>query len=355
MPGNDDTDRLVESVRSAHENSEPLRIRGSGSKFFYGRPIVGTVLDVSKHQGITSYEPSEMVLTARAGTTLREITQALSDSHQSLGFEPPWFGDRATLGGTIACGLSGPRRPFAGSARDFVLGVKCITGTGEFMAFGGQVIKNVAGYDVSRLMVGAMGTLGVLCEISIRVLPKHEVEVTRLLELDEDAALTKMADLPLNPYPLSGLSYSNGVLRVRLSGTENGTMSAGKVIGGEEDPQGSEYWRQLREQELNFFNRNQTLWRVSVPPTAPAFGLSSDCVIDWGGALRWVYTDKSEKEAFEIARNMNGHAILFRGDEHYQGERFSKLPQKLSDIHSGLKTSFDPSGILNSGIMYEDL
>ena len=132
-------------------------------------------------------------------------------------------------------------------------------------------------------------------------------------------------------------------------------MSAGKVIGGEEDPQGSEYWRQLREQDLNFFNRNQTLWRVSVPPTAPAFGLSSDCVIDWGGALRWVYTDKSEKEAFEIARNMNGHATLFRGDEHYQGERFSKLPQKLSNIHSGLKTSFDPSGILNSGIMYEDL
>ena len=355
LPGNDDTNRLVETVRSSHGKSEPLRIRGSGSKFFFGRPTVGTVLDVSRHQGIVSYEPSELVLTARAGTTLREITNTLSASAQILGFEPPWFGDGATLGGTIACGLSGPRRPYSGAARDFVLGVKCITGTGQVMAFGGQVIKNVAGYDVSRLMVGALGTLGVLSEVSIRVLPGHELETTQLLELDEKSALDEMIRLSGLPIPLSGMGYSSGILRVRLSGTESGVVSAQADVGGQEDTDGAEFWYQLREHKLNFFNRNQTLWRLSVPVTAPAMGLGNDCLIDWGGALRWIYTDKSDQEMFEIARQMRGHAMVFRADSYYQGERFTALPDVMAGIHARLKSSFDPSGVLNPGIMYSEI
>ena len=355
MPGSDDTTRLVETVRSSHRNSEPLRIRGSGSKFFFGRPIVGTVLDVSRHQGIVSYEPSELVLTARAGTPLREITKALSASGQILGFEPPSFGDRATLGGTIASGLSGPRRPFSGAARDFVLGVKCITGTGEVMAFGGQVIKNVAGYDVSRLMVGALGTLGVLSEISVRVLPGHELEKTQLLELNEKSALDEMIRLNRLPIPLSGMSYSSGILRVRLSGTDSGVASAQADVGGHEDADGTEFWSQLREQRLDFFNRNQTLWRLSVPVTSPPMDLGNDCLIDWGGALRWVYTDKSDEEMFEIAKQMGGHAMVFRAESYYQGQRFSSLSDVMAGIHARLKSSFDPAGILNPGIMYSEI
>lgn len=355
LSGNDDTERLVDKVRSSHGKSEPLRIRGSGSKFFFGRPIVGNVLDVSRHQGIVSYEPSEMVLTARAGTTLREITDTLSLSEQILGFEPPWFGDRATLGGTIACGLSGPRRPFFGAARDFVLGVKCITGTGEIMSFGGQVIKNVAGYDVSRLMVGAFGTLGVLSEMSIRVLPRFESETTQMLELDERSALDEMMRLSGLPIPISGLSYAGGVLRVRLSGSEQGLVSAQARVGGENDAAGAEYWYQLREQKLNFFSRNQTLWRLSVPVTAPAMGLGEDCLIDWGGALRWVYSDRSNDQMFEFAGKMRGHAMIFHSEQQYAGERFSRLPDVTAGIHARLKSSFDPAGILNAGIMYSEI
>ncbi len=355
MPGSDDINRLVEKVRTSHRNSEPLRICGSGSKFFLGRPIVGSVLDVKRHTGIVSYEPSELVLTARAGTTLREITAALTASGQMLGFEPPWFGENATLGGTIACGLSGPRRPFAGSARDFVLGIKCITGKGELMSFGGQVIKNVAGYDVSRLMVGAMGSLGVLIEISIRVLPCHELETTLVLELDEERALDEMIRLSGLPIPISGLSYSSGLMRVRLSGTENGIVSAKAEIGGQDEPSGREFWLQLKEQKLRFFNRNQMLWRLSVPVTAPAMNLGEDCLIDWGGALRWVYTDKTDEEMFDFARQLRGHATVFRAESYYQGERFSQLSGVVAELHTRLKSSFDPGGILNSGIMYSNV
>ncbi|MDE0309692.1 MAG: glycolate oxidase subunit GlcE [Acidiferrobacterales bacterium] len=355
LPDNDDINPLVEQVRTSYRNSEPLRICGSKSKSFLGHPIVGSLLDVSRHTGIMSYEPSELVLTARAGTTLRQITDTLAASGQILGFEPPWFGDKATLGGTVACGLSGPRRPFSGSARDFVLGVKCITGKGELMSFGGQVIKNVAGYDVSRLMVGAMGSLGVLTEVSLRVLPRHELETTLILELDEQRALDKMIDLARLPIPISALSYSSGLMRVRLSGTENGIASATAEIGGQDDAQGQEYWLQLKEQRLRFFSRNQMLWRVSVPATAPAMNLGEDCLIDWGGALRWVYTDMTADEMFELARQMRGHATVYCAESHYQGERFSRLSGAVAELHSRLKSSFDPHRILNPGIMYRDV
>ncbi len=352
LADNDLKGEFLEIVRSAFERSEKLRIEGSGTKSFYGNPVVATPLDVSRHSGIVSYEPSELVITARAGTRLSEINARLAESRQMLGFEPPWFGGQATLGGTIACGLSGPRRPYAGSARDFVLGVSCISGKGEYLAFGGQVIKNVAGYDVSRLMVGALGALGVICEVSLKVLPQPEVETTRVLEFDKETARAQMVRICKLPLPLSGMSFWGGLLRIRLSGTENGVRAAEQTIGGETDETGVEYWHQLREHELNFFNRNQSLWRLSVPATAPVLGLGDDCLLDWGGALRWIYTDHAPQTVFQTAKKMGGHATMFRPDNGWPNGRFSALDEPSKGIHMRLKSAFDPKGILNPGILY---
>ncbi len=351
---NDLTEDLIGAVRSAYQNSEKIRIRGAGTKSFYGNPVVGTALDVSGHTGVIAYEPSELVITARAGTRLSEINRILAESRQILGFEPPWFGDQATLGGTVACGFSGPRRPFSGSVRDFVLGINCINGSGDYLSFGGRVIKNVAGYDVSRLMVGALGALGVICEISLKVLPLPEVEITQVRELDETAALTEMTRLMRQPLPLSGLSYCAGLLRMRLSGTESGVRAAQSEIGGEIDADGTQYWHQLKEHRLNFFNRNQSLWRLSVAATAPTLQLADDSLLDWGGALRWVYTDQAPDTVFEVARTMGGHATMFRPNADWPSGRFMPVDGLTAGVHRRLKSAFDPEGILNFGILYAD-
>ena len=204
MSGQDLTDELREQVRQAAANGTALRIVGSDSKSFYGGSCQATTpLSMAGHQGIVDYEPSELVLTARSGTTLNSITSLLAEHRQMLAFEPPGFGLHATLGGTLACGFSGPRRPFAGSARDFMLGCKIINGDGEVLNFGGRVMKNVAGFDVSRLMVGALGTLGVLLDVSLRVLPMPEAELTLAYTLSAGEALDKMSALSAKPWPLS--------------------------------------------------------------------------------------------------------------------------------------------------------
>lgn len=352
MSDADVSGELTEFVKSAYEKSEPLRIRGSGSKFFYGRPTVATVLDVSENTGIVDYEPSELVVTARAGTKLSVIMNTLSESNQMLGFEPPLFGPDATLGGTVACGFSGPRRPFCGSVRDFVLGVKCINGKGEFLSFGGRVIKNVAGYDVSRLMTGALGSLGILCEISLKVLPQPETEVTQVLKMDEQSACDRMNKLTGQFLPISGASYCEGLLRIRLSGTENGVRFAQTVIGGDLNEDTPRYWEQLREHTLDFFNQDQSLWRLSVPPTSAPLNLAADCLIDWAGALRWIYNDQSAEEVFQIAEQRGGHATMFRPYRHWAGNYFSNLSDPVLRIHKNLKASFDPKNILNPGIMF---
>ena len=355
MSGEDQSDVLVEAVRSAYKSSHPLRIRGSGSKFFYGNPVVGDILDVSDHCGILSYEPSELVLTARAGSKIADINKVLTDSGQILGFEPPMFGENATIGGTVACGISGPRRPYSGAVRDFVLGVKCINGKGELLSFGGQVIKNVAGYDISRLMTGAIGSLGVLCEISLKVLPKSEVEVTVYQQISASKAHSEMIRLAGLALPVSAMSFNAGVFRIRLSGTENAVCAAKQEIGGELEENGNEYWQLLREHRLDFFSRNQPLWRQSVPPTAPLADLGGDCLIDWGGALRWIYTDETESSMFETASRLGGHAMMFRARGLWPNDRFSQLDETAMKIHQGLKNAFDPAGILNPRIMYSNL
>ncbi|MGH8119627.1 MAG: glycolate oxidase subunit GlcE, partial [Gammaproteobacteria bacterium] len=280
-----------ERIQSATASGRPLVIRGGGSKDFYGRAVTGEVLNTRSCAGIISYEPSELVLTAHAGTPLREIQETLAARRQMLAFEPPAFAGAATLGGVVACGLSGPRRPYSGSVRDYVLGVKCMNGRGEIMNFGGQVMKNVAGYDVSRLMAGALGTLGLLLEISIKVQPVPEQEMSLAGKTDFATALHLMNSWAGQSLSLSAACYDGENLHVRLSGKRSAVSAAGTKLGvvdREDDPA---FWQGLRELQLPFFRPDgRQLWRLSVPATTPALALSGDWLMDWGGAQRWLLT-----------------------------------------------------------------
>lgn len=345
---------IQEIVRRAASEGTALRIRGGNTKVFYGRASDGTALELSAHRGIVSYEPTELVVSARTGTTLAELEAALAEQGQWLPFEPPRFGEEATLGGAVACGLSGPARPYAGAVRDFVLGVTCVNGRGERLAFGGQVMKNVAGYDVSRLMVGAMGTLGVLLEVSLKVLPRPEQELTLALALDASAAISTMTAWSAQPLPISASCYDGELLRVRLSGTESGLRSAQAKIGGEEVPGGAAFWLQLREHRLPFFAQREPLWRLSVRPAARAPTLDGKWLIDWGGAQRWLITELPAEAVRKEASGAGGHASLFRGGDR-DSEVFHPLSPTSRILHRRLKEAFDPQGILNPGRLYADL
>jgi len=348
---NDISAELAAAVRAA---TRPLRIVGSGSKDFYGRIGEGDVLNVSGHHGIVAYEPTELVITARTGTPLAEIEAALATHQQMLGFEPPYFGHGATLGGTIACGLSGPRRPYSGSARDFVLGARIINGNGEILTFGGQVMKNVAGYDVSRLMVGALGTLGVLLEVSLKVVPRPEQEITLTQTIDPARALTAIAEMNARPLPLGGCCYGDGILYIRLAGAAAAVAAARAAIGGDMLINDSGFWRDLREQCLNFFGDSTPLWRLSLPPAAPAPNLPGRWWLDWGGAQRWLKTDAPAALIFDAARALGGHATLFRGGDR-RGTVFQPLSEPLARLHRQLKQAFDPRGVLNRGRLLADV
>ncbi len=348
----DRTEGLREAVARAFADDTPLRIVGGDSKAFFGRRATGQALDVSGHRGTVAYEPSELVLTARAGTPLTEVETLLAGERQMLPFEPPHFGPGATLGGTIACGLSGPRRPYAGAARDFVLGVQVVNGRGEVLRFGGQVMKNVAGYDVSRLMVGALGTLGVLLEVSVKVLPAPAREVTLVLEADAPSAIETMNRLAGRPLPLTAACHAEGRLYLRLSGSESGVEAARSALGGETADGG--FWETLREQQLPFFAGEGPLWRLSVPPTTPPLDLPGPMLLDWGGAQRWSRTDAGEARVRQVAGSAGGHATLFRGG-HRDADVFHPLAPSLAALHRRLKAAFDPAGVLNPGRLYAGL
>ena len=268
----DTSQQLQQQIRQAFKQQEALSIVGGNSKAFYGRVderiVSAEKLDVSAHRGVLSYEPTELVITARAGTPLAEIEKLLHDNGQMLPFEPPSFSDTATIGGTIACNLSGPRRAYAGAARDLLLGCKIINGKGEIMSFGGEVMKNVAGYDVSRLMAGAMGTLGVLLEVSLKVIPQAEKEVTQLFECSPSQALDKIHTWSQTPLPISASSYHDSILRVRFSGAAKAVNAAIETLGGETMQQDRHYWQSLKDQQLDFFTGDQAtakpLWRISM-------------------------------------------------------------------------------------------
>ncbi|TAM44108.1 MAG: glycolate oxidase subunit GlcE [Gammaproteobacteria bacterium] len=345
---------LQETVRTATARGTALHIRGGGTKDFYGRQINGQALDVGKHRGILAHEPTELVITARAGTPLAEIETALAEKNQMLAFEPPAFGPSATLGGTIACGFSGPRRPWSGSARDFVLGAKILNGHGEILRFGGQVMKNVAGFDVSRLMVGALGTLGVLLDISLKVLPRPEAEQTLAFALPPDRAIAAMNEWSRQPLPLSAAAHVGDTLYIRISGAGSALRAARARLGGEPVEKGDELWRELNEQQRQFFEGRQPLWRLSVPPATPHMALPGKWLIDWGGAQRWLKTDAPATDIQRAAETAGGHATLFRGGDR-NAEVFHPLPQPLAALHRRLKQSFDPAGILNPGRLYAGL
>ena len=345
-----------ECIREAARDGRPLRLRGSGSKDFYGQALSGDLVDTRAHAGIVDYEPAELVLTARAGTPLAEIERALDDAGQMLAFEPPHFGEHATLGGAIACGLSGPRRPYAGAVRDLVLGTRVIDGRGDELQFGGRVMKNVAGFDVSRLMAGSLGTLGLITEVSLKCLPRPREEVTRVLAVSADEAIRLVNQWGGQPLPLSATAYVDGQLWVRLSGAGPAVRSAIERVGGDAVDNGALWWTSLREQQHPFFERARAgeaeLWRVSVRSTAAHADLGGGQLIEWGGALRWVVpepgVDAARLRSWAVAHG--GHATLFRAHDK-SGSVFQPLATPLATIHKRLKAEFDPRGILNPGRM----
>lgn len=344
---------LVEQVAAAAAVRTPLAIIGAGSRDFLARLPDLPRLVVEGHCGIVEYDPRELVVTARAGTPLAELETELEACGQMLAFEPPRFSSSSTLGGAVASGLSGPRRAYCGAVRDFMLGCRIIDGRGEVLRFGGQVIKNVAGYDVSRLMAGAWGTLGVLLEVSLKVLPKPETSVTVMLTYSAEEALARMRQLAGIPLPVDASCFHDGQLFLRLSGCENAVQAARKKLGGETLPDADDFWRKLCDHGLPFFATHQSLWRISLPAVTPMLPLAGDWLMEWGGALRWLKTGASVPQVRAAAEQAGGHAMLFRGDA--SGGVFHPLPPALRELHQRVKQGFDPVGILNPGVMIEAL
>ena len=347
---------LQAQVIAAAEQATPLRIIGGDSKAFYGGELIGEPLSLSDHSGIVGYEPSELVITVRAGTPLREVESVLASKGQMLPFEPPYYGESATIGGTIACGFSGPRRPYAGAARDFVLGCKILTGKGDIVSFGGQVMKNVAGYDVSRLMTGALGTLGVLLEISLKVLPQPEHEITLSMPLSTHEALDVMCARATKPLPLTAASFDGEAVNLRLSGSPNAVKAAQKKIAGDVLEYGERYWQEVREQDHYFFDQSLPLWRISVAPATLHLPLQGQWFFDWGGAQRWLFSDMLPADIRASVTAEGGHATLFRNQDYYSGITyapvFHPLAKPVAKIQHNLKSVFDPKNILNRDRFY---
>jgi glycolate oxidase FAD binding subunit len=359
-------DELVQRIRAAAAAGAPLRIRGGGSKDFYGEPAHGDLLETHGLTGISSYEPTELFVTVRAGTPLAELEALLAEHGQCLPFEPPHFARRATVGGMVAAGLSGPARASVGSVRDFVLGLTLVNGSGEVLTFGGQVMKNVAGYDVSRLMVGALGTLGLIVEVSLKVLPVAPAEATLKFQMGQAEALRRLNEWGARPLPLNASCWVDDLgaptLFLRLRGAVAAVEAACRTLGGErqDNARVASDWVLCRDQRLPWFDEDggRDLWRLSVPQTAPSLNLPESPLVEWHGGLRWVHGEAADAERLrEAAAGAGGHATLFRtaGKEGAsRAGRFAPLSAPLSSIHRELKRQFDPAGIFNRGRLYPD-
>ncbi|MBD8616170.1 glycolate oxidase subunit GlcE [Pseudomonas putida] len=347
----DASEQLLDQVRQALVDDRPLCIQGSASKAFLGRPSAGERLDTRAHCGIVSYDPTELVITARAGTPLQTLRAAVEQAGQMLPFEPPAYGEQATLGGTIAAGLSGPRRPWAGSARDYVLGTRVITGLGKHLRFGGEVMKNVAGYDLSRLLTGSFGALGVLTEVSLKVLPKPRACFSIKLSCDAERALLKLAEWGQQPMPISAACHSADFLYLRLESGEGSVAAAHERIGGE--PIDSAFWDDLNEHRLPFFAQPEPLWRLSLPNNTGILDLPGEQLIDWGGAQRWLKSSASVASIRQVVEAVGGHVTCYTAG--ITSEPFQPLPDLLLRYHRQLKTQLDPQGIFNPGRLYAQL
>ena len=351
---------LRDRVIAADRDARPLCLRGGGSKDFYGQPPAGDVLDTRAWRGIVSYEPTELVVTARCGTPLGELQAALAERQQMLAFEPPAFGPGATIGGVVAAGLSGPRRAASGPVRDFVLGASLLNARGELLQFGGQVMKNVAGYDVSRLLCGSLGILGVISEVSLKVLPVPPAEATMSLAIGEGPALQRLNEWSGQPWPITASAWYDGTLSVRFSGARAAVDAAVVRFGHDQgataiDAQaGERFWAGLREQTDAFFTDELPLWRLSVPSSAASLAVAGRQLIEWGGALRWFKTAEAAEGMRAAAARVGGTATLFRGGDRAAGV-FHPLPEANLKIHRRLKHEFDPNGIFNPGRLYAGL
>jgi glycolate oxidase FAD binding subunit len=346
-------------IVAASANKTALRFRGGGTKDWYGQKLQGGILDTRGFSGIVDYEPTELVITVRCGTPLSEVEAVLAEHHQMLAFEPPHFGEGATIGGVVAAGLSGPRRQAVGAVRDFVLGASMMNGQGEIVHFGGQVMKNVAGYDVSRLLAGSLGTLGLILDVSLKVLPKPFYETTVRLLMSEANAIRCLNEWGGQPMPITASAWHRGVLLVRLAGAEAAVKAAQQKIGGEALDDADWLWAGLREQSNPFFpsltaeGKGAALWRLSVPSTAVPVKLPGDQLIEWGGAQRWLKSEADPKAIRLAAEKIGGHASLFKGGDKRVGV-FHPLAPAIAKIHRHLKNTFDPSDIFNRGRMYAD-
>jgi len=346
-----------ERIRHAAATGTALRIVGRGTKDFYGQELRGEPFVTLDHAGIVDYDPTELVITARCGTPLVEIEHALRDAGQMLGFEPPQFGRAATLGGCVAAGLSGPRRPYAGAVRDLLLGVRLLDGRGDDLSFGGRVMKNVAGFDVSRLVAGSLGTLGVVLEVSLKCQPLPRVEASRVLELTSDLATARMNEWGAKPMPVSATCYYEGRLYVRFGGAQSAVAAAVREVGGTALPEADAFWCSLREQQHAFFaaDPEAPLWRLSVRTTASFTDLGGPQLVEWGGGLRWLkanpQTDPARLRLW--ASQHAGHATIYRAADKSAGA-FQRPAAPLLRIQRELKSAFDPHGIFNPQRMYPD-
>lgn len=367
------TNDLITQIRDTAATGGRLTIEGGGTKHWYGNAVkLGTKLHTTGHTGIVDYDPAELVVTARAGTPLAELEQVLADHGQMLAFEPPRHccsgASEATLGGCIATALSGPSRPFAGAARDFVLGMHVIDGKGDVLKFGGQVMKNVAGYDVSRLMTGSLGVLGVISQVSLKVLPVSPATATLRFDVDMARAIEQVNSWSGRPLPLSATAWQRGVLHVRLSGARAAVDSAIQQLGGSRlnADDAASLWTGLRDQSAGFFSQGsntEVLWRLSLPQIARVVTVqdlhgADDPLIEWGGAQRWIWSSESASKIRDLARSLGGHAVCF-DNHHAEGcgiaDVFEQPSAALMAVHQRLKQTFDPQGVFNPGRLYRDL
>ena len=359
---NDISASLQSQVKQAIASKTPLAIHGGNSKAFYGNPVDAKPLNVSAHSGVVSYEPSELCITVRAGTRLTDIENLLAEHHQILPFEPPHYfdmkqtADRSTIGGAIATGISGPRRAYSGSVRDAILGVQIINGDGEIVNFGGQVMKNVAGYDLSRLMVRSQGTLGVILNVSLRLLPKPAHDLTLSFDATQEQALASFQTLQTELLPITATCWYNNQAYIRLSGTKDTLQTCKQKINGAELTDADDFWQGVRDHRHLFFGRNdKPLWRFSLPPSSDKFvRIDSDQFIEWGGAQRWVHSNAPANIIHSIASSHQGFATLFRGGLP-ETPRFPILEPNLLQLHKSLKNKMDPNHIFNPNRLYQGL
>jgi glycolate oxidase FAD binding subunit len=335
-----------ERIRAAASQAMPLRLVGGGTKPWL-IPEQGDLLSTAEYSGIVDYEPSELVIIARCGTPLTQIEALLEQQQQMLAFEPPRLGAASTWGGCIAAGLSGPRRATAGAVRDFVLGAQLLNGKGQLLNFGGRVMKNVAGYDISRTLAGSRGVLGLITQASLKVLPKPRHECTLRFETDQTQALHNMNQWAGKPLPISATAWHAGILTVRLSGAAAALKAAQVALGGEKlSPESAqEFWNSLRDQSHSFFQGTEKIWRFSVPSVAPVIAIQSSCLLEWSGAQRWIKTEQPPERLAHLALENGGYAQSFRQREHW----LAGLSVPVRAIHERLKNEFDPAGLFNTG------